>query len=132
MGNEYTDKETLEAKKNKTRKKKRKRSTFDVKVLAQIMNGDILTRDQIVKHIPFIGFVCLVLVLYIGYGYHTQNIAKKIIQLEKEVGELNSEEVTLSTDFNRLTRRAEIEKLVENKGLHESVDPPKKIEVSKD
>lgn len=129
MGNEYIEKDAVKSKKKKSRKKS-KRGTFDVKVLAQIMNGDILTKENIVSHIPFIGYICLVIVMYIGYGYHTQNIAQKIILLEKEIGELNSEEVTLSTDFNRLTRRAEIEKLVEDKGLHESVDPPKKIEVT--
>ena len=129
MGNEYIEKDAVKKEQKKSRKKTG-RNTFDVKVLAQIMNGDILTRENIVNHIPFIGYISLVVVLYIGYGYHTQNIAKKIILLEKEIGELNSEEVTLSTDFNRMTRRAEIEKLVQDKGLHESVEPPKKIEVN--
>lgn len=139
MENEYIDKGTLDAiqnsssqKKKKEKQAEKKRSKVDVRLITQIVNGDILTKDQIVNHIPFIGYLSLIIVLYIGYGYHTQNVANRIATVEREIGELNSEEVTLSTDFNRLTRRLEIETLVKDRGLHESVDPPKKIQVNKE
>lgn len=137
MANEFVDKETLEKEAQKKKKKrekriKTKRENGFVKSLLQVVNGDVLTREFVIKNLPFLMFLSLVMVAYIGYGYHVQKVAKDIIQLENEIRELNTEEVTLTTDLNQVSRQENIAKKLKKRGVKESEDPIKKIEVTKD
>lgn len=133
--NEFVDKEEVDARealkaakeKKKSAKKKEPRSG---RTFVQIMNGEFLSRDNFVKNLPFIFFLGGLLVVMIGWGYYAETVAKKESVLKEELGELNSEFSTLSSEYNTMRGRPQIEGKLEGTGLEES-GFPKKIRVKK-
>ena len=99
--------------------------------LVKILNGEFLSRDELVKNLPFISFVGLLLVVLIGWGYYTETVGKTESSLEKDLGELNSEYFTLGSEFNRLSRQTQVADRLKETGLKESVSPPKKLKIKK-
>ena len=106
-------------------KKEKKRS------LAQVITGEFLSRNEIINNIPFISFLGLLLVVLIGWGYYTETIGKKEVQLEQELGELNSEYFSLGVEYNKLSRQTQVSERLEGSDLKESTIPPKKLKVKK-
>jgi len=125
--NEYNEiKEPVESKENISPKKKVKKTSF-----VQIISGEFLSKDFIVGNLPFISFIGLMLVVMIGWGYYTETIGKKEIDLEKELGELNSEFFSLGSEYNNLSRQTQVAERLKGTGLKESTNPPLKIKVKK-
>ena len=102
---------------------------FSGRTFVQIMNGEILTRDLILNNLPFTFYIGFLLVVMIAWGYYGETVAKKEIQLEKELGELNSEFFTLAADYNMQRGRRQIAERLAPLGIKESVSSPKKIRV---
>lgn len=125
MKNELKDTVRKESKTAASKKKKSGKS------LVKILNGDFLSKDELVKNLPFISFIGLLLVVLIGWGYYTETVGKTESDLEKDLGELNSEYFTLGSEFNRLSRQTQVADRLKDTGLMESVSPPKKIKVKK-
>ncbi|MFK8037776.1 MAG: FtsL-like putative cell division protein [Crocinitomicaceae bacterium] len=115
-----------ELKDNRTKPKKEKKRNF-----AKVMTGEFLSRTEIINNIPFISFLGLLLVVLIGWGYYTETIGKKEVQLEQELGELNSEFFSLGVEYNKLSRQTQVSERLEDSELKESSIPPKKIKVKK-
>lgn len=136
MGNEFIDRETVakfkKAKRVKKEKRAKTRENKAVKSVLQVVNGDVLTKDFVLKNLPFLLFLSVVLVMYIGYGYHAQKVSKDIKSLEKEILELNAEEVTLRSDLNKVSRQKTVARKLKNKGVKESEEPLKIIAIPKD
>ena len=126
MTNELKDTANKKSKTSKKMKKKKSKKSF-----VKVLNGDFLSRDELVKNLPFISFIGLLLVVLIGWGYYTETIGKAESNLEKDLGELNSEYFTLGSEFNRLSRQTQVADRLKETGLMESVSPPKKIKIKK-
>lgn len=126
--NELKDKVEEKPKADTSKKSKKKKSK---KSLVKILNGDFLSRDELITNLPFISFVGLLLVVLIGWGYYTESIGKNEAKLEKDLGELNSEYFTLGSEYNRLSRQTQVADRLKETGLKESVNPPKKIKIKK-
>lgn len=116
----------LKAKADITKPKKEKKRS-----LAKVITGDFLSRREIINNIPFISFLGLLLVVLIGWGYYTETIGKKEVQLEKDLGELNSEFFSLGVEYNKLSRQTQVSERLEDSDLKESTIPPKKLKVKK-
>ncbi|MDX1350276.1 MAG: FtsL-like putative cell division protein [Putridiphycobacter sp.] len=109
---------------NKPRKEKKRK-------LAKVITGEFLSRSEIINNIPFISFLGFLLVVLIGWGYYTETVGKKEVQLEKELGELNSEFFSLGVEYNKLSRQTQVSERLEGSELQESTIPPKKLKVKK-
>lgn len=133
--NEFLDKEEFEAKEAlksaKEKKSKDKAAAQNRRVFVQVMNGEFLSRDNFVKNLPFTFFLGLLLVLLIGWGYYAETVTKREFQLEKELGELNSEYFTLGSEYNTKRGRHPVALKLEGTGVKESLTSPKKIRVKK-
>jgi len=116
----------LKAKANISKPKKEKKRT-----LAKVITGEFLSRGEIINNIPFISFLGLLLVVLIGWGYYTETVGKKEVQLEQELGELNSEFFSLGVEYNKLSRETQVSDRLKDSELKESTIPPKKIKVKK-
>jgi len=126
--NELKDTVQEKLKANTSKKSKKKKSK---KSLVKVLNGEFLSRDELVKNLPFISFIGLLLVILIGWGYYTETVGKAESNLEKDLGELNSEYFTLGSEFNRLSRQTQVADRLKETGLNESVSPPKKLKIKK-
>lgn len=107
------------------KKKKQKRS------ISKIVNGEFLSRDEVVNNIPFFSFIGLLLVVLIAWGYYTETIGRKELKLEQELGEMNSEFFSLGVEYNKLSRQTQVVERLKESDLKESTAPPKKIKVKK-
>ncbi len=116
----------VEEKVKETKARPKKKSAIAFK---KILNGEFLSRTEIIDNLPFISYIAFLMVLLISWGYYTESVGKEEAKLEKDLGELNSEYFTLGSEYNRLSRQTQVAERLKETGLKESVNPPNKIKV---
>lgn len=135
--NEFKDKDELSALNDKQSKKKEKKQKKERKpsqtgrIIVRIMNGEFLSRDNFITNLPFTFFIAFMLVIMIGWGYYSETVSKEEIQLERELGELDAEFFTLSSEYNARIGRPQIARSLEGTGVRESLKSPRKIKVKR-
>ena len=74
-------------------------------------------------------FLTFLGIIYIGNRFHAERMVRKISEMKTEVGNLRSEEITITSELMNISRPSEVAALVtsKNMGLKESMVPPKKI-----
>jgi hypothetical protein len=96
-----------------------------------LIDGSLLTREAVIKQLPYIIFLTLLILIYIGNRYHTEKVVRKTVELQNEVRELRSEAITTSAELMFISKQSEVTKLVKRKNLEleELEKPPKIIEI---
>jgi len=99
-----------------------------------LLNGNVLTRQEVVTHLPFLLFLAFISLVYIANGYMAEGAVRKQNKLTNEIKELRSEQITSKSELNHKTIESELIKIIEDRemGLEESYSPPKKILIDKD
>ena len=97
--------------------------------IKDFIGGGFLTSDNVIKQIPYILFLTIIAIIYIGNRYQAEKIVRESIVLNNEVKELRSEAITTTSELMYISKQSEVAKLVEKKGLDlkEAVVPPQKI-----
>jgi len=105
----------------------RKGSVWDV------FDGSVLTRDKVVRQLPFVLFITFLIILYIGNRYHSEKMIRQTMKLQTELKELRARAISTASELEFISRQSEVAKLVESRGLglEEAVKPPIKITVTK-
>jgi hypothetical protein len=98
-----------------------------------LFDGSVLTRDKVVRQLPFVLFITFLIILYIGNRYHSEKMIRQTMNLQTEVKELRARAISTASELEFISRQSEVAKLVESKGLglKEAVEPPIKISVGK-
>lgn len=115
-----------ENKEEKKEKDKVKKKT-EPNLLVQVITGNILTRDSIVNQMPFVLYIALLMVIYIGYGYYGEKTIRELDKVDKQLKEIKSEYTTTSTKLEVLRQQSKVAEEINRMGLEESRVPPKKI-----
>lgn len=89
--------------------------------------GNLFESGLPIKYLPNIGFVTLLVIIYIGYNHHAEKTSREINKLEIEVENLRADYTTLKSDYMYSRLQSEVAKRVADMGLHESKIPPQKI-----
>ena len=108
-------------------------SNEEVKIpLQNVIDGSILTRKSVIDLLPYIFFLTLIAVLYIGNRYHAEKIVRKSIEIQAELKELRAEAITSASKLMFISKQSEVARLVNEKGLNlkEAVEPPHKLVVN--
>ncbi len=107
----------------------REPSRFE-KFVGQILSGSFLTKAEVRRQYPYIFFMVLLMFLYIANVFHIQKLHRKSDRLTEQVKELRSRSLTTASMRMMSTRRSEIVKELERRGIpvRESVDPPRILE----
>jgi hypothetical protein len=123
--------EELQAKKDSKKKPKKSdtKSRSGGRIVVQIMNGDFLSKDWFIGHLPFTFFVAFLMVVMIGWGYYVETVIKTEVRLQEELGELESEFFTLNSEYNTKKGREQIIQKLPADGPKENRVAPKKIQV---
>jgi hypothetical protein len=98
--------------------------------VASVFTGDVLSRENILRNLPFMFFLTFLVVVYIGYGYYTARTSKKLHQLETTKRELASDMINEQSNLNLVSMPSQIADSTERKGLRPSTSPPIKIKVN--
>lgn len=104
-----------------------KRSTKGLAM--DILNGSILNKAVFVQHLAYIFFLGALGIFYIGNRYNAEKIIRQTTKTEKELIDLRSEAVSVSSELLIWKNQSNIKKLLEerNISLKPLVAPPKKL-----
>ncbi len=102
-----------------------------IKMLKNILDGSILTRDAVIGQLPFIGFLTLIAVLYIANRYHAEDVLRQTVKLQAELKELRAESITSASKLMFASKQSEVARLIKEQGLglEEAVEPPRQLKV---
>jgi len=112
---------------NKEEKAVKPKAKKEPNLFVQVLTGNILTRDGIVNQVPFVLYISLLLVIYIGYGYYAEKTVRELDKEDKRLKEIKSEYTTTSTKLEVLRQQSKVAEEIARMGLEESRVPPKKI-----
>jgi hypothetical protein len=111
---------------------KKKEPSKVSKSLTNIFSGNFLSRDNVVKSLPFIFFLTFIGILYIANGYYAERTVRDLYRVGNELKELRSEYITLKSDLNYKSKQSQVAQATEVLGIYESTTPPTKIVVDED
>jgi len=105
-----------------------------VGTLKGLLAGSLLTKEKVVRQLPFILFMTLLAFIYIGNRYHAEKLVRKNSRLQDEVKELRAKSISTSAELMQVSKQSEVVRLIREKnlGLRESVTPPRKIVVERE
>ncbi len=100
--------------------------------IIDLINGNVFTRERVIKSLPFLGYLAVLGLIYISNGFLAEGTVREINQLNNDIKELRSEYITTKSDLMHKSKQSELVDLISLKelGLEESSDPPKKIVVN--
>ncbi len=104
----------------------------EVKIpLRNVMDGSILTRDWVINQLPYLLFLTIIAVLYIGNRYHAERIVRETNNIQNELKGLRAESITTASKLMFISKQSEVAKRVAQNGLElkEAVEPPRKLVV---
>ena len=94
----------------------------------KLLNLDfIFDKKFSVNYIPYLLFTTFIGVIYIANTHYSEKNQKKIIQLEKEVGNLRTEYITIKADYMSASKQSEVVKKAQKLGLKEPTKAPYQI-----
>jgi hypothetical protein len=79
------------------------------------------------KNVPYILFIAVVGLFYIGNSHFAEKNVRKIEILERDVEDLRADYTTLKADYMFAGKQSEVAKNVANRGIKESLRPPEKV-----
>ena len=107
-------------------KKKKKKISF-----SNILGGEILKEDFVVKQSKLLITIAICFILFIGNRYSCLKKITQIEDLKKELKDLKYENLVLLTKLTENSRQSQIEELVESKGLNLSCSNGPVYEIEK-
>jgi hypothetical protein len=97
------------------------------RMFQSILDGTFLTRDNMIRSIPYLFFVALLGLMYISNTYYAEKTVRSIDKTKNELKELRYEHITVKSELMYLSKQSEVTKRLEGTGLKPSVTPPLKI-----
>ena len=92
-----------------------------------IVSGEFFTQEGFIKNLPFILFLSILGVWYIGNGYSAIGTIRELAKTNIELKELRSEYITLKSELNFKSKQSQVEERAEHYGIKQSKVPPLKI-----
>lgn len=98
----------------------------------QLFTKGFLTTEKATNALPFVLFLALLGMVYIGNMHYAEKSVREIDALTKEVKELGWDYKSTKADMAFKSTLTEVAKRADTLGLSQSVDPPGKITVKED
>jgi hypothetical protein len=112
---------------------KKSRASKPNKISRSILNifsGHFLSKENVIRQLPFILFLTLMGLGYIANGYYAEKSYREISRVNSKLKELKSEYIIIKSELMYVSKQSEIARSVVSLGLKESTVPPKKIVVN--
>lgn len=94
---------------------------------ASILDGSFLTRENLLKQIPFIIFITFLGIFYIANSYNAEKTIIEIGRTKKQLEELRYEYITTKSNLMFMSKQSEVAYRLVNSQVKESVVPPVKL-----
>lgn len=104
-------------------KAKKKKNT----PLKSIIQGTILTREKVVKQLPFLIYIVLIAVIYIANSYNADKAIIESTRIKKDNEEYRYAYISTHSKLMNVSRQSELAHKLAATGLKELKVPPRKI-----
>ncbi|MGB3181170.1 MAG: FtsL-like putative cell division protein [Cyclobacteriaceae bacterium] len=91
--------------------------------------GALFEQGLPVKYMPYGMFLAFLLIFYIWNTHYAERTIRKVNVLEVEVEDMKADYTTMKADYEVESKLSSVAKRVEEIGLIESPEPPKKLVV---
>jgi len=118
-------------KKGKKKSSSQERSQRVARSVTGVIAGTFLTRENVVKQLPFLIFIMVLAMIYIGNSYSAEKRYLAIERIKKENDMLRYEHVLIKSRLIHYSRPPEVARKLQGTGIKESVLPPQKIKANK-
>jgi len=108
-------------------KPKKKNIAAKRKFLKVLNVFDLLSKEALVKGMPFIFFWMGLALVYIANSYQAERTIREIDSISKELKTLRTEHITESSELMFVCKQSEVARVVGDQGIKESVVAPRKI-----
>ena len=109
---------------NPEEKRKRRQKSSARKFIRYINSFSSLDRNQIVHAMPFILFITLLTIVYIGNSYYSEKIIREIDRTKSELKERNAEFVSSETERVTSIQQSRVAENLKLIGIKETKVPP--------
>ncbi len=97
--------------------------------VAQILNGEFLTRSFVLNNLPYIFFSLFLLILFVAKGYYVKQIKDEIRATQIQIDQNSADFLEVKTAFEIETRRQKLVEKLNERGLKESLNATKVIRI---
>lgn len=109
----------------------KKKDKSKSKLVVQIINGEILSKDFVLNNLPFIFYAFVLLLLLVSKSYYDKQLTKRVDNCQKELNEVMGDYVAAKARLEEETRRTRLVEELSPLGLKETVNPTKVIRLPK-
>ncbi len=92
-----------------------------------VLDGSFLTKENVVKQIPFVVFIVVLSAFYISNTFKAEHTFKEIRETENDLKELRSEYISTAALLMFTSKQSEVAAQVDTLNIKESIVPPKII-----
>lgn len=92
-------------------------------------SGGLFNRAVAGKFIPFMIYLAIWGIIYIGNRHYAQQVELEVSELQEELQTYRSEYLTMKAELMRRTKQSEVARMVDTLGLQELTTPPEKIRI---
>ncbi len=134
MNNQFKKKIEDEVEEEVAQQEEQKPEVPDGSVVAffrKLFTEGVVSKEVATAMLPFLIFLCVLVMIYIGNSHMAVTNIRKIDKLNKEVTELSWEYKSLKADLMFKSKLTEVAKKVDTLGIKELIEPPKKIVVNR-
>jgi len=97
------------------------------KRVQEFLAGDYLSREWVIGNLPYLLFVTILAILYIGNTYYAEKTFQETEHLKSELKELRYQFITTKSALMFQSRQSKISAKAQEYGLKETSLPPYKI-----
>ena len=90
----------------------------------------VVSKESATQMMPFVIFMAMLAMVYIANKHFAEKNIRGIDKLTKEVKELSWDFKTLKADLMLKSTQTEVARQVDTLGLHEPIEPPRKIVIN--
>lgn len=102
------------------------------RALIGVLNGSFLTRENMVRDMPFILFLAAAGLFSIAYGYHAERVVREIERTDAALKEQRAEYISERAELERQEQQSQVAGRISALGLVESRVAPVKIAIEED
>ena len=121
-----------EEQEEKPRPRKAARPAQLPRALINVLNGSFLTRENMVRDMPFILFLAAAGLVSIAYGYHAERVVREIERTDAALKEQRAEYISERAELEQQEQQSQVAGRISALGLVESRVAPVKLAIEED
>ena len=107
---------------------RRRRSSGGARKIIRAMHlFGVFNRNQIVHAMPFILFITMLIIGYIGNSYYAERVIREIDKTKNELKEKRAEYISTKSELMFRSKQSEVAARLEPSGIRESTEPPQML-----